>query len=157
MAKHDFSTSMIVEMARERLKVDERDKAPRIADEVLHYYRHDLRNLPAAFVVWIREGLQSWAAKRFKKQGTGNGHGLTSQMILDLWTEPDERKHIVSLGDFAAYLPSRAEYVDLTPDLSDDELDEIGDYKISFGEATVAQGMAIKALAAARRAKRRPH
>jgi hypothetical protein len=152
MSKHDpdLGLLMVVDKVRARLPPDLRDKAGPVTDAVMQRYRRIARFVPRSFMAWARNGLYQWLIARFK------GAGVTDdrQLILDKWTQPDERAHVEAFGDVAFLDPHDSKYKDLVPERTDDEIDRGGDYKITMGESSIRAGRALKALAALRRSKR---
>ena len=140
--------------ARDGLASDQDRNAPAIAQEMLRRFDRVLRVLPPMFHQWILTGLTKWVRDRLKAHGVGDGSTRASQ--LELWPE-QFREHVVAIGDLCVYLPSEDRFRDVTPDLTNEQLDEAGDYKIKLGFESIQAGQACKALAAARRAAATTH
>src|ERR1700745_1505183 len=100
-SKHSVELAMLVEKARAHLPPDDHDKPARLADEIMAAFRPQFRRMPSEFFCWCREALYQRLMVRFKKQGTEE---LPRQAILDLWTDPIAREHVVRFGDTGFYL-----------------------------------------------------
>jgi hypothetical protein len=135
----------LVEKARERLPQSEHDRPARLADEIMSLFRAEFRTLPSDFFRWCRDALYQRLMARFKDRGIDET--ITRQGILDLWTDPIAREHVIRFGDTGFYDPNAQRYVNLTPKRTPAQIRAGGVHKLKFAEEAAEQGHALIALA----------
>lgn len=135
----------LIEKARKGLLPIDHDRPAKLTDQIMMAYRRHFRRLPSDFYRWCRAGLYQHLCARFKEGGTGRER--SRQGILDLWTDPIAREHVVRFGDSGFYDPNLRRYVDMTPECSIAQIRAGAAFKRKFASETEVQANAMEALA----------
>jgi hypothetical protein len=127
-----------------RIKCDEPGKAPAIRIKLLMRHREKLAAIDGAIDSLLADGLEADIRRMLK---AGDDSDPAQHSFILLW-HPRNQKLVTDIDRDHVFVPSRGEFVHLTPiDIDKDQVNEAGEYLITKGAESIRVGRKLTRLA----------